>query len=51
MGSLPKRLRYFLPHEPAALIEPVLRIFFEAVEDRLKALESRRTRGRPLRGG
>jgi hypothetical protein len=34
--SLPKRLRYFLHHEPA-LIGPVLRIYLEAVEDRLKA--------------
>jgi len=34
--SLPKRLRYFLRHEPA-LIGPVLRIFLEAAEDRLKA--------------
>jgi hypothetical protein len=34
--SLPKRLRYFLHHDPA-LIGPVLRIFLEAVEDRLKA--------------
>jgi hypothetical protein len=33
--SLPKRLRYFLHHEPA-LIGPVLRIFLDAVEDRLK---------------
>jgi len=33
---LPKRLRYFLHHEPA-LIGPVLRIFLEALEDRLKA--------------
>ena len=34
--SLPKRLRYFLQHDPA-LIGPVLRFFLEAVEDRLKA--------------
>jgi hypothetical protein len=34
--SLPKRLRYFLQHEPL-LIGPVLRIFLESVEDRLKA--------------
>ena len=34
--SLPKRLRYFLHHEHA-LIGPVLRIFLDAVEDRLKA--------------
>ena len=34
--SLPKRLRYFLHREPA-LIGPVLRIYREAVEDRLKA--------------
>jgi hypothetical protein len=34
--SLPKRLRYFLHHDPA-LIGPVLRIFLDAVEDRLKA--------------
>jgi hypothetical protein len=33
--SLPKRLRYFLHHEPA-LIGPVLQIFLDAVEDRLK---------------
>jgi hypothetical protein len=33
--SLPKRLRYFLYHEPA-LIGPVLQIFLDAVEDRLK---------------
>jgi putative transposase len=33
--SLPKRLRYFRHHEPA-LIGPVLRIFLDAVEDRLK---------------
>jgi hypothetical protein len=33
--SLPKRLRYFLHHEPA-LIGPVLRLFLDAVEDRLK---------------
>ncbi|MGH9892045.1 MAG: hypothetical protein ACREA0_08705, partial [bacterium] len=34
--SLPKRLRYFLHHDPA-LIGPVLRIFLKAAEDRLKA--------------
>ena len=34
--SLPKRLRYFLHHDPA-LIGPVLRFFLEAVEDWLKA--------------
>ncbi len=34
--SLPKRLRYFLHHDPA-LIGPVLRIFLEAIEERLKA--------------
>ena len=34
--SLPKRLRYFLHHEPA-LTGPVLRIFLHAVEERLKA--------------
>jgi hypothetical protein len=34
--SLPKRLRYFL-HQDPALIGPVLRIFLDAVEDRLEA--------------
>jgi hypothetical protein len=34
--SLPRRLRYFLHHEPA-LIGPVLRIFLDAVKERLKA--------------
>jgi len=33
--SLPKRLRYFLHHDPE-LIGPVLRIFLATVEDRLK---------------
>lgn len=33
---MPKRLRYFLHQEPAR-IGPVLRIFLDAVEDRLKA--------------
>ena len=39
VASLPKRLRYFLDHEPV-LIGPVLRIFLETVEDRLKARSS-----------
>ncbi len=54
--SLPKCLRYFLHHEPA-LIGPVLRIFLEAVEDRLKArslgasMEARCASGARMGGG
>ena len=47
--SLSKHLRYFLHHEPA-LIGPVLRIFLDAVEDRLKvsSLKGGRLRGSDL---
>ena len=47
--SLPKRLRYFLYHEPA-LIGPVSRIFLERVEGPTQGLKSWRIRGRPVRG-
>ena len=46
--SLPKRLRYFLRHEPA-LIGPVLRIFLEAVEDRFNASSPDASAERPVR--